>query len=147
MISKLPKRYKQIMRVFLVCIFQIFCLGIYNIALSQIALQLISGADGEFNTINLDSKTVYQSKGSPGAYAPYIYAQCVPPIVNKTVYVELTFRDFGYGKITIDYNSATSDYQTVEGKNTFLLDLKGEKTMVFELRDANFQKHKTWVVI
>jgi hypothetical protein len=70
-------------------------------------------------------KTVYQSKGTSGAYAPYIYAQCVPPIVNKTVYVELTFKDIGYGKITIDYNSATSDYQTVEGKNTFLLDHGG----------------------
>ena len=110
-----------------------------NISFAQIPLQPVSGADGTFNTLMLDGKTVCQSTGSSGVYAPYIYLQCASSIVNKTVYIELTFKDIGYGKITIDYNSATNDYQAVDGKNTFLLDLKGEKTMVFELRDANFR--------
>jgi hypothetical protein len=133
------KPFSFVMKFLLLCYSLFLLSGHLNLLHAQIPLQLISGADGEFNTITLDGKTVYQSKGTPGAYAPYIYAQCVPPIVNKTVYVELTFKDIGYGKITIDYNSTTSDYQTIDGKNTFLLDLKGEKTMVFELRDANFR--------
>lgn len=110
-----------------------------NSLIAQTPLQPVSGADGEFNTIILDGKTVYQSKGSNGSYAPYIYLQCASPVINKTVYVELIFKDIGYGQIGIDYNSATSDYQGINGKNSFLLDLKGEKTMVFELKDANFR--------
>jgi hypothetical protein len=95
--------------------------------ISQISLIPVSGADGEFNTISLDGKTIYQSKGTPGNYAYYIYLQCLPEIVNKTVYVELTFKDIGYGEIKIDYNSISNDYKQIQGKMPSSLILKEKR--------------------
>lgn len=106
---------------------------------AQVPLVPISGADGEFEIVNIAGKSVYRSKGSAGNYAPYMYLQTNTDVVNKTVYVELTFQDIGYGLVTIDYNSATSDYQNIKGKNAFLINSNGEKTMVFELRNASFR--------
>ncbi|MFZ1455087.1 MAG: hypothetical protein WAT46_03535 [Saprospiraceae bacterium] len=118
-------------------IFLMFCS--VQLCLGQIELQPISGADGEFNTITQNGKTIYQSKGSTGNFAPYIYLQCHTEIVDKTVYVELVFKDEGYGEIKIDYNSKTNNYQNTQGKNSFLIDLKGEKKMVFQLNEAHFR--------
>jgi hypothetical protein len=131
--------FKHFMKyVHLICCLIVLLFG-GSSGISQITLIPVSGADGEFNTISLDGKTIYQSKGTPGNYAYYIYLQCQPEIVNKTVYVELTFKDIGYGEIKIDYNSISNDYKQIQGKNAFLLDLKGEKKVVFQLTEAHFR--------
>ena len=106
---------------------------------AQTLLIPVSGADGVFSTLTINGQKVYQSAGTTGNYAPYIYLQTSKSIVNQTVYLELRFLDIGYGMVGVDYNSNTQDYQQVNGKNSFLLDSKGEKTMVFELKNAYFR--------
>ncbi len=115
---------------------------VFNINLNvsaQIELIPISGADIEFTIKTINGTQVFQSNGSNGNYQPYIYLRSEESVQNQTVYLELTFLDIGYGIISLENNSANQNYQNTTGKNAFLLDQKGLKTMVFELKNANFR--------
>lgn len=107
---------------------------------AQTSLTPISGADGEFTIMSVNGNQVFQSNGSSDNYQPYIYLRSSENVQNQNVFVELTFLDIGYGPIKIDYNSTTSNYQQTEGKNSFLLDQKGIKKMIFKLNNAHFKK-------
>lgn len=106
---------------------------------AQTSLTPISGADGEFTVTTINGTQVFQSNGSAGNYQPYIYLRSSENVQNQTVYVELTLMDIGYGMVGIEYNSSTENYQKVSGKNSFLLDQNGTKTMVFQLKNAYFR--------
>ncbi|MFN8337909.1 MAG: hypothetical protein U0T36_02725 [Saprospiraceae bacterium] len=107
---------------------------------AQTSLIPISGADGEFTVTSINGSQVFQSNGSAGNYQPYIYLRSSENVQNQTVYVELTMMDIGYGMVGMEYNSSNQDYQNINGKNAFLLDQKGTKTMVFELKNAFFRR-------
>jgi hypothetical protein len=107
---------------------------------AQTSLIPISGADGEFTVTSINGTQVFQSNGSAGNYQPYIYLRSSENVQNQTVYVELTMMDIGYGMVGMEYNSSNQEYQNINGKNAFLLDQNGTKTMVFELKNASFRR-------
>ncbi len=107
---------------------------------SSYHLQPISGADGVFETVNIDGTTVYRTIGTRFSYHPYMYFRCAQEVRRQTVYLELTYKDTGYGMIGVQYNSSTANYKQAEtGYENFVLDTGRERTAVFELTDADFR--------
>ncbi len=103
-------------------------------------LQPISGADGVFETVIIDSVTVYRTIKNNGTFHPYMYFQCEQEVHHQTVYLELTYKDIGYGLIGVQYNSGTADYKQADtGYENFVLGTGLERTAVFELTDADFR--------
>lgn len=119
----------------------IFVLLYHSTSIGQILLQPISGADGEFTRVTIDTQTVLRSNSFNGSHAPYMYFTSQATVVNKTVYVEVKYLDYGTGRIGIEYNGPTSAYTNAnEGFITLLTDSRSIKTAVFKLNDANFKK-------
>jgi hypothetical protein len=103
-------------------------------------LQPISGADGVFETVNIDGVTVYRTIKNNGSYHPYMYFRCAQEVRRQTVYLQLTYKDIGYGMIGVQYNSSTTNYKQAEtGYENFVLDTGRERTAVFELTNADFR--------
>jgi hypothetical protein len=103
-------------------------------------LQPVSGADGVFETVEIDGKTVYRSIEKSGRFELYMYFRCVEQVRNRTVYLEVTYLDIGYGYFRVQYNSSSSDYQnTTSGYENFVLGTHRQRTAVFELPDADFR--------
>ena len=103
-------------------------------------LQPVSGADGVFETLNMDGETVYRSKATPDGYNFYMYFKTNEVISQQTVYVEVTYLDIGYGHIGIQYNSNDQDYRRVSGGyNNFVLGSGEKRTAVFELPESDFR--------
>ncbi len=101
----------------------------------------ISGADGEFEVVTIDSATLYRSTGSPGAYALFMYFRSNVEVRSTTVYVEVTYKDIGTGSLGIQYNATTDDYKLATNKeSTDLQDTKGRRVALFELPNADFRK-------
>ncbi|MHC4300862.1 MAG: hypothetical protein ACYS7Y_26610, partial [Planctomycetota bacterium] len=71
-------------------------------------LQAISGADGVFQTVIIDGVTVYRSLRKRDTYDPYMYFRCSEEIRPRTVYLEVTYKDIGYGIFGVEYNSMTT---------------------------------------
>jgi len=116
--------------------------SLFTVAPGQTGYHMVplSGADGVFETIKTAQDTTYRSTGTPGNYQPYMYFQTNVAVLNRTVYVEVTYLDEGYGTMGIDYNSTTSLYQTAAVKhNNYFLNKGGIRKAVFKLEKANFQ--------
>ena len=100
----------------------------------------ISGADGIFETVEIDGTTVYRTTGNNGSYQLYMYFRCAEEIRDKTVYLEVTYKDFGYGTFRVQYNSTSENYEMAEtGYENNLQDTGQERTAIFELTDADFR--------
>jgi L-ascorbate metabolism protein UlaG (beta-lactamase superfamily) len=108
--------------------------------LSQTSYSLtpVSGADGVFEIVIMEGDTVYRSSGSNGVYAPYMYLKCDVDIRSTSVYVEVTYKDIGFGYLGMEYNSITNDYQDAN-EGIHLQNTSNELTVVFELKDADFR--------
>jgi hypothetical protein len=103
-------------------------------------LQPISGADGVFQTVIIDGVTVYSSLANRDSYDPYMYFRCSEEIPQQTVYLEVTYKDIGYGIFGVEYNSLTRKYQIAEtGYENYVLGTGRERTAVFELTNADFR--------
>ena len=103
-------------------------------------LQPISGADGVFQTVIIDGVTVYRSFATRDSYDPYMYFRCSEEIHQQTVYLEVTYKDIGYGIFGVEYNSRTTNYQIAEtGYENYVLGTGRERTAVFELTNADFR--------
>ncbi|MHC4120593.1 MAG: hypothetical protein ACYSWO_24120, partial [Planctomycetota bacterium] len=103
-------------------------------------LQAISGADGVFQTVIIDGVTVYRSLRKRDTYDPYMYFRCSEEIRPRTVYLEVTYKDIGYGIFGVEYNSMTTDYQIAEtGYENYVWGTGRERTAVFELTNADFR--------
>jgi len=104
-------------------------------------LQPVSGADGVFETVEMNGETVYRSKATQDGYHFYMYFTTDTDLPQQTVYLEVTYLDIGFGHIGIDYNSADRDYErTDDGYNNFVFGSAEKRTAVFELTNANFRK-------
>lgn len=104
------------------------------------SLQPISGADGVFETVNIDGTTVYRTTGSNGSYQYYMYFRCAQEVHQQTVYLEVTYKDIGYGNIGVQFNSTSEDYKmATTGYENFVLDTGRDRTAVFELTNADFK--------
>jgi hypothetical protein len=102
-------------------------------------LSPISGADGVFDTVQMNSRTVYRSIFHDGHYDYYMYFQCDPAVRNRTVYLQVRYLDIGFGYIRLDYNSTASHYDfSARGYQNYVQDSKQVRTAVFELRQADF---------
>jgi len=103
-------------------------------------LQPISGADGVFQTVNIDSTTVYRAIGNNGSYQYYMYFRCAQEVRQGTIYLEVTYKDIGYGVIGVQYNSSSTNYKQAEtGYENFVLGTGRERTAVFELTNTSFR--------
>ncbi|MBN2183659.1 MAG: hypothetical protein JW715_17250 [Sedimentisphaerales bacterium] len=103
-------------------------------------LQPVSGADGVFGTVNIDGITVYRTTGSRGTYQYYMYFRCEQDVRRRTVYLEVTYKDIGYGNIGVQFNSTSEDYKlSTRGYENFVLDTGRDRTAVFELTNADFR--------
>ncbi|MHC4484656.1 MAG: LamG domain-containing protein [Planctomycetota bacterium] len=103
-------------------------------------LQPISGADGVFQTVIIDGVTVYRSFATGDSYHRYMYFRCSEEIPQQTVYLEVTYKDIGYGRIGVQYNSRNTNYQMAEtGYENYVLGTGRERTAVFELTNADFR--------
>ena len=103
-------------------------------------LQPISGADGVFETVHIDGVTVYRTIKNNGSYHPYMYFRCAQEVRRQTVYLQLTYKDIGYGMIGVQYNSSTTNYKQAEtGYENYVLGTGLERTAVFELTNADFR--------
>jgi hypothetical protein len=121
----------------------LFILGTCGVLTGQTAYRLnpVSGADGVFQTIITSQDTTYKSSGSPGNYQPYMYFKANDAVNAKTVYVEVTFIDNGYGFMGVEYNSTTALYQMVTVRHSSdFLNTGQVKKAVFKLTDADFKK-------
>ena len=100
----------------------------------------VSGADGIFETIEIDETTVFHTIENNGSYQLYMYFRCAEEIRNTTVYLEVTYKDIGYGTIRVQYNATTENYKMAEtGYENNLQDTGQERTAIFELVDADFR--------
>lgn len=114
----------------------------WNNAFSQVGhpLQPVSGADGVFETVNMEGETVYRSKATSDGYHFYMYFKTSEEIIHQTVYVEVSYLDIGYDMIGIQYNASQQDYMMAQtGFNNFVLGTGRKRTAVFELPDADFR--------
>ena len=104
-------------------------------------LQPISGADGVFQTVIIDGVTVYRSfKRTRDSYQLYMYFRCAEEIQHQTVYLEVTYKDIGYGIIGVQYNSTNEDYKiAATGDENFVLGTGRDRKAVFELTNADFR--------
>lgn len=103
-------------------------------------LQPISGADGVFQIVNIDGTTVYRTIGSQGSYQYYMYFRCAQEVRRRTVYLEVTYKDTGYGTIGVEYNSTSENYKMASTcYENFVLDTDRDRTAVFELTNADFR--------
>ena len=103
-------------------------------------LQPISGADGVFQIVNIDGTTVYRTTGSRGTYQYYMYFRCAQQVHQQTVYLEITYKDIGYGTIGVQYNSTSENYKmATTGYENFVLGTGRDRTAVFELTNADFR--------
>lgn len=103
-------------------------------------LQPISGADGFFQTVNIDGTTVYRTIGSRVSYHSYMYFRCAEEIQHQTVYLEVTYKDIGYGIIGVQYNSTNDNYKIAStGYENFVLGTGRDRKTVFELTNADFR--------
>lgn len=106
----------------------------------QYVLNPVSGADGEYITTTVENTTVYKTSALNSMFYFYMYFNCNDVVKNQTVYVEITYLDIGYGKIEIQYNSTSADYDLVStGYRNFVLNTHTIKTTVFELPNADFR--------
>ena len=109
-------------------------------ALGGYRLQPISGADGVFQTVIIDGVTVYSSFANRGSYDPYMYFRCSEEIRQQPVYLEVTYKDIGYGMFGVEYNSRSTNYQIAEtGYENYVQGTGRERTAVFELTNADFR--------
>ncbi|KAA3614977.1 MAG: T9SS C-terminal target domain-containing protein [Calditrichaeota bacterium] len=119
------------------------CLCLFPKLSAQTGFSLtpVSGADGEFETIELDGETVFRSSGSPGTYAIYMYFQAGVAIQSSDAYVEVVYRDFGKGNLGLQFNSASSDYEfAINHTAADLQDTQGERIAIFELADMDLRQ-------
>ena len=135
--------YKRVSKI-VSAVFIFIITGFYpiQVAYCQTGYPLtpVSGADGVFETVIIDGATVYRSASSAGSYALYMYFQCNVEIHSATVYVEINYKDIGYGKMGIHYNSTTTNYQDVAIKyGNYVQNTNGERTAVFKLKNADFR--------
>ena len=125
-------------------IYLIFFISMLGLAEGQAQdgyrLQPISGADGVFQTVIIDGVTVYSSLANRDSYDPYMYFRCSEEIPQQTVYLEVTYKDIGYGIFGVEYNSRTKNYQiAATGYENYVLGTGLERTAVFELTNADFR--------
>jgi hypothetical protein len=109
---------------------------------SQEAFRLtpISGADGVFETMISEGDTIYRTVGSVGSYAPYMYFGTDQNIPPQTVYLEVTYKDVGFGEIFVHYNSSQGNYTgTRTGYQNYSRNSGSERVAVYELQDADFR--------
>ncbi len=103
-------------------------------------LQPVSGADGVFETVNLEGETVYRSEATGDGFHFYMYFKTSEEISHQTVYVEVSYLDIGYDMIGIQYNASHQDYRMARtGFNNFVLGSGQIRKAVFELPDADFR--------
>ena len=134
------KSYSDFRCVILILFF--ISLNPFQPAFGQIgtALQPVSGADGVYETVMMDGKTVYRSVEKNGQFELYMYFRCSRIIKNRTAYLEVTYLDIGYDRFWVQYNSKWQDYEnTTTGYDNFVLGTGRERTAVFELTDADFR--------
>ena len=136
----IPKALTPVFRTFALILFLACTSGAMR-GQSAYRLNPVSGADGVFQAIFTDHDTTYKSAGSSGNYQPYMYFTANVPVMAKTVYVEVTFVDNGYGYLGVEYNSKTALYQMVTTRhNSDFLNTGQVKKAVFKLTDADFKK-------
>jgi hypothetical protein len=127
-------------KFFLLCFILIFTTAQFTYGNNGYSLQPISGADGIFETVNIDGTTVYRTVGSNGSYQYYMYFRCEQEVRRQTVYLEVTYKDIGYGNIGVQFNSTSEDYKIgTTGYENFVLDTGRDRTAVFELTNADFR--------
>ncbi len=104
----------------------------------------VSGADGVFEAVQLDGRTVCRAaEEKPGAYALYHYLQAPAGWAKRkgTLYVEVTYLDVGTGALLVQYNAVGADQTSQNGRGlgAALRGAGGYRTAVFELRDADLR--------
>lgn len=100
----------------------------------------ISGADGVFDTVQIDGEVVYRSAGTPGTYERYMYFATDAVVQAATAYVEVSYLDVGYGTLGLQYNATTGDYEiATPRRGSYVQDTQGWRTAVFELPNAEFR--------
>ncbi|MFO7668155.1 MAG: hypothetical protein R6W31_00715 [Bacteroidales bacterium] len=100
----------------------------------------VSGADGVFEIVIIEGDIVNRSTGNGDTYSSFMYFQCNLEIQSSTVYVEVTYKDIGYGPFGLEYNSTTEDYYDATVKyGNYVQNTNGKRTAVFELKNANFR--------
>ena len=82
--SRMMKSYSDFRCVILILFF--ISLNPFQPAFGQIgtALQPVSGADGVYETVMMDGKTVYRSVEKNGQFELYMYFRCSRIIKNRT---------------------------------------------------------------
>ena len=135
------KKYKFLAVLLLwLCILHIFDPVEKVFSQTGYPLTAISGADGKFDIVVIDGDTVYRSKGSKDSYQLYMYFQTDIEIRSATAYVEVRYKDIGYGLLGIQYNSTTHDYQNATfRRQNYVQNTNGEKTALFVLENADFR--------
>ncbi len=131
---------KQVTIVLFSIFISMFTKNVYS--QNSYLLQPNSGADGIFETVIIDGDTVYQSAlENNDSYYPYMYFRSGAAIPAQTVYLEITYRDIGYGLIGVEYNSNTQNYQLIStGFENFVLDTGRKRTAIFELLNTDFRQ-------
>jgi|GEM_PF-572296 len=103
-------------------------------------LQPVSGADGVFKTVTIDGQRVYRSIERNGQFEFYMYFRCKEAIRNKTVYLEVTYLDIGYGSFWVQYNSNSQNYDISKiGYDNYAQASRRQRTAVFKLKHADFR--------
>ena len=122
------------------CVFSILVSAEKAFSQTGYPLTALSGADGVFEVVVVEGDTVYRSVGSGGSYQPYMYFKADVEIRHTTAYVEVTYKDIGWGLLGIHYNSTTSNYQDATfRRQNYVQNTHGKRTALFVLEDADFR--------
>lgn len=104
-------------------------------------LRAVSGADGLFETVQVNNQTVHRSTPAGGGrYQYYMYFQCDDQVRDRTIYIEVHYLDYGFGYLRMEYNSIHNHYDNgFEAFQNYLQDSRQLRTAVFRLPRADFK--------
>ncbi len=105
---------------------------------SGIPLAPLSGADGRCEAVNIGGRKAWHSlAGEGGAFDVYLYFRAPEtlPAPEGAVYLEVTYRDVGEGRLSVEYNDGEGrDYRISHvGFNRVMAASQRTRSAVFEL--------------
>ncbi|HEU5115435.1 MAG TPA: hypothetical protein VFT74_02045, partial [Isosphaeraceae bacterium] len=106
--------------------------------ISGIPLSPISGADGRYEEVNIEGRKAWRSRaGEGGAFDIYLYFRAPETFAapKEAVYLEVTYRDAGEGRLSVEYNDDEAhDYRIAHvGFNRVMQASHRTRSAVFEL--------------
>ncbi|MFC2133764.1 T9SS type A sorting domain-containing protein [Bacteroidota bacterium] len=120
--------------------FGIFIFSTLVTAQQSYPLTPLSGADGQFEVALVEGDTLYRALDDNGTYELYMYFKTDVTVLDTAVYLEVTFKDIGFGTIGIHYNSTEANYTNAEVRyNYYLQNTLTNRIAVIELKNADFR--------